>query len=303
MKKKRIKTVQQYGLISNLRLSGTLESQVLRDVRFRLKSFGRKDAGYKKFYIVTPNPEQAILAQKDKEFAKILNSATFSLADGVGLVQAVKFLSLPRVKNKAVGFFVYFFQGLKVGLSTFFNKNWLQSEIKVIHGRQMMVDLVKLANKLGWRVFLLGDRQKSAQKAQKALQNNYKRVKFASIEGPDLKVDASPSSKEDEEIETRAINAISSSKPHILFIGFGAPLQEKWLYKHISKLDIGGAMVVGGALDYISKKVMFPPAWVSKLELEWLWRLVTQKGRLKRVLTAFPLFPLKVFVHKLANTP
>jgi len=53
-------------------------------------------------YIVTPNPEILILAQKDKEFREILNNADLSIADGVGLVRASRMLGEP-LKERVTG--------------------------------------------------------------------------------------------------------------------------------------------------------------------------------------------------------
>ncbi|MBU2051764.1 WecB/TagA/CpsF family glycosyltransferase, partial [Patescibacteria group bacterium] len=39
----------------------------------------------KKRYIVTPNPEMVMLAQKDEEFRRILNQADLAICDGWGL--------------------------------------------------------------------------------------------------------------------------------------------------------------------------------------------------------------------------
>lgn len=48
--------------------------------------------GSEKFYVVTPNPELIVLANRDKNYQKILNNALISVADGIGVVLAGKIL-------------------------------------------------------------------------------------------------------------------------------------------------------------------------------------------------------------------
>ena len=296
--------------ILGVRVDSTSSTSVLRYIRTRLAKFEAGQVQKTKFLIVTPNPEQIMRAQHDALFAKILNSADISIPDGIGLVAADKFLSLPTISSKgrpAFGWnyylkpFLYFAQGLGVGFSILFDRDWLTKDLKVIRGRELFMELIKLANKKRWRVFLLGDRLHSGRKAVEALKKSYKGVKLSAAEGPNLDEDTNPKEKVDEKVEIEAINAINKVNPHILFVGFGAPKQEKWVYRHWSKLNFGGAMVLGGTFDYISGKKRTPPRWIEAVNLEWLWRLIIGDQKSKRVLTAFPNFPLKVFMHKLST--
>jgi len=279
--------------ILDVKVDSTSIDGVLRFVRSQLRE-------NRKFYIVTPNPEQIVRAQTDSVFAQVLNSADISIADGIGLVAAFKFLSLPTTKNVFLRPFLYLAQGLGVGFSILFDRKWLESDIKVIRGRDLFIELIKLANKKGWKVMLIGDRFGSSEKAALALSKNYKNVELYSIGGPNLDEDANPLTKKDKEIEEKVILKVNKVKPELLFIGFGAPRQEKWLYRHKSELDFGGAMVVGGTFDYVSGKKKLPPKWIEDLGLEWLWRLILSNQKIERVSKAFPRFPLMVFLHKVS---
>ena len=79
----------------------------------------------------------------------------------------------------------------------------------------------------------------------------------------------------------------------MLFVALGAPKQEYWIADHIQKLGIPVAMGIGGSMDVLSGNVKRAPKWMQKMSLEWLYRLLIQPTRFKRVL-ALPKFMLAV---------
>jgi N-acetylglucosaminyldiphosphoundecaprenol N-acetyl-beta-D-mannosaminyltransferase len=287
--------------IFKINLDSTSKDKVLRSIREKLKDFDKKSRKYSPFLIVTPNPENVTRAISDPVLKKIINEAEYSIPDGVGLAQAAKFMSFKNPKNRFIRLLVHLAEGLIVGLATLVKPGWLTTEITLIKGRILFMDLIKLANKKNWRVFFLGDRDHSAQKAQKVLEKSYKKIEIYSHDGPNLNNSALPISSEDREIEAKAVNFINKVKPHLLFVGFGCPRQEKWMYKYKNKLKIGGAMGFGSTFDFVSGKSKTPPAWMENLGLEWIWRLLSGSTNLKRIFTAFPLFPLKVFWYKFTS--
>lgn len=195
----------------------------------------------KQYQIVTPNPEQVILTQKDRYFAKALNEADLAIADGAGIVWVAKRQNV---------------------------------KLERLSGTDLMLALCKIASKKKWRVFLLGGR-KAAEKAAGKLSAG-------------LKIKSHPGSKniKQESLSERRqiIKAINDFKPHLLFVAYGAPWQELWIKKNLSKLKVKVAMGVGGAFDYISGKTPRAPGFVRNLGLEWLFRLIVEPWRLKRQL-------------------
>lgn len=213
--------------------------------------------GYK-FYIVTPNPEIILKAQKDKNLLLALNGATISIPDGVGLKLA-------------------------------------DPSLNIIKGRDLFLSLITLANKKGWKVFLLGGLGREAEISKQKLEISYRSLKMESSAGPKLDNEAKPRSESDINIQNDVVKRINDFKPQLLFVGFGAPKQEKWIARWLPKLNVGGAMVVGGTFSYISGTNRIPPKWIGKAGLEWLWRLLTEPKRLTRILNAVFVFPLKVW--------
>lgn len=105
----------------------------------------------------------------------------------------------------------------------------------------------------------------------------------------------------DKKIEKDVIDKINKFNPDLLFVAFGNPKQEIWIYDNLLKLNIGGAMAVGGSLRYLAGLSSLPPVWMEKVGLEWLWRLVTEPFRLPRIWNAVVVFPWKVFLYKISG--
>nr|WP_313787738.1 WecB/TagA/CpsF family glycosyltransferase [Paenibacillus larvae] len=93
------------------------------------------------------------------------------------------------------------------------------------------------------------------------------------------------------EDESRILEEIAEARPTFLIIALGAPRAERWIYTHKSKLPVQLAMGVGGSLDVIAGKVKRAPAIWQKLNLEWMYRLLSQPSRWRRQLV-LPLFVL-----------
>ncbi len=145
-----------------------------------------------------------------------------------------------------------------------------------IQGVDLMDKICKQAAQKEWSVFLMGAEMGISDKAAEKLKEKY----------PDLKI-----SSGHEEV---------SGQPEILFVALGAPKQEKWIRNNLSKLpSVRLAMGVGGSFDFISGKVKRAPKSVRKIGLEWLWRLICQPWRVKRMYNAVIKFPYLVIRSKI----
>lgn len=217
-----------------------------------------------KFSIVTPNPEIILASQKDPQLLCALNAADLAIPDGVGLK-----LALPG--------------------------------LKIIKGRKLFLSLISLASRKDWRVFLFGGWGKEAEITKQKLEKIYRNLKIESSPGPVFDNNAKPVRQRDVLIEKDIIARINQFKPHLLFVGLGCPKQEKWIYKWLPKLNVGGAMTVGGTFRYLSGLAPLPPKWLEKAGLEWLWRVICEPKRLGRIFKAVIIFPLKLFTSKLSS--
>lgn len=86
----------------------------------------------------------------------------------------------------------------------------------------------------------------------------------------------------------------------IVFCNFGAPYQEKFLHslKSLNNSKIRLGMGVGGSFDYLTGKIKRAPKSIRNIGLEWLWRLIKQPKRIKRIFNATIIFPIKIIFKK-----
>lgn len=98
------------------------------------------------------------------------------------------------------------------------------------------------------------------------------------------------------------IDKINQFQPGILYIGFGMPLQERWILDNINHLEARVFLPLGACLDFYTNSVYRGPRWMTDMGLEWLTRLTTEPGRLwKRYLLGNSLFFYRVITHLSQN--
>ena len=124
----------------------------------------------------------------------------------------------------------------------------------------------------GYRHFFYGSTEETLEKLSTKLSSDYSRSIVAGM--------YSPSFRELTEEEDKAIiEMINESNPDFVWVGLGAPKQEKWMAAHQGKIK--GLMVgVGAAFDYYAGNIKRAPQWMQKANLEWLYRLMQDPKRL-----------------------
>lgn len=292
--KKSVKKAREFVNILGINVISTSKGELLTDIEGFISH-------NKKFYIVTPNPELVLASTKNRVLKSALINSDFPVPDGVGLTQAAKYLSLPTPGNILLKVIVGFCQGLWVGAATFVDKEWLAGSLNLIKGRVLFIDLVELADKKDWRIFFLGGEGREAEIAANELRVKHPSLKIQTLAGPILNRQGEPVDAVNLREEVGVIEKINEFEPQLLFVAFGNPKQEIWIHKNLPKLKIGGAMAVGGTLRYIAGMSPLPPKWMEKAGLEWVWRLITEPYRFRRIFNAFPIFPLRVFWFKVSG--
>lgn len=295
--KKSVKKDRKFANILGINVSSTPVEEVLVNLHSKVSHNSPKGRN-SRFYIVTPNPELVLMAQKDPVLTSALNSTEFALPDGIGLVMASRFLNLEAPKNKFIRFFVALIQGLAVGASVVLNRRWLTAHMKPIRGRIFFVDLMRLADKHAWKVYFLGGRDNEAEVAAEKISAKYKKIKIQAEAGPIFNNDGEPAAQKDKQAYSEVVRRINSFAPQLLIVCLQDPKEEKFVYKNYKKLNVVGAGAFGGTFRYIAGFSPLPPRWMEKAGLEWLYRLLTEPYRIRRIFNAFPIFPLKIFWFK-----
>ncbi len=89
-------------------------------------------------------------------------------------------------------------------------------------------------------------------------------------------------------------------QPDILLVGLGAPLQELWIDEHLTKMpSVKVAVGVGGTFDFLAGTKARAPKFMRSFGLEWLWRLILQPNRIKRIYRAIVVFLYLITKNKL----
>ena len=139
----------------------------------------------------------------------------------------------------------------------------------------------------GWRLFLLGAGPGIADKAAQRLQEQFPGLDIAGTFA------GSPAADEADAIITR----INASRADVLLVAYGAPRQDMWIARYRDRLDVRIAMGVGGTFDFIAGEVPRAPIWMRRAALEWLYRLIRQPWRWRRMLR-LPRFVWAVIRHR-----
>ena len=209
--------------------------------------------------IFTPNTSIVLSTLKDKEKARLINSADLLIPDGIGLVQASRILNDPLPQR--------------------------------ITGIDMGEKILEIANKECLSLFLLGSTKKNVSAAADNIRDKYRNIKVCGIHHGFFDINS--------EYNQKLIKAISSKEPDIIFVCMGYPKQELWIDQNSHKIpSLRLSIGLGGSLDVWSGKVKRAPVIFRKLNMEWLWRMIIQPQRLKN-LSDIPCFYYYILKQKL----
>lgn len=213
---------------------------------------GLIESGNKAFSVAI-NPEKIYRANREPDLKELLNRADIGICDGIGAALAMRLLngrSITRI----------------TGVSLFF-------------------ELVKSAEKKGWKIFLLGASPESNKGAFDKLSDDY----------PSLKVVGRVDGyfKDTQEV----VRQINQSGADIVFVAMGSPKQELWIAENREAIEATFCMGVGGTFDVVSGKVKWAPPFFRATGTEWLYRLICEPKRWRRQLV-LPKFAWEVLKSK-----
>ncbi len=159
---------------------------------------------------------------------------------------------------------------------------WLGPPLRVrVTGVDLCRRLAALAAQNGYRLFLLGAAPGVAELAAAAYV----------AANPGLIVAGTYAGSPRPEDEDGVVSRVRAAAPHILLVAYGAPAQDIWIARNLQRLGVPLVIGVGGVFDYVAGRAPYAPAWLRRLGLEWLYRLVRQPWRWRRIWRAVVVFP------------
>lgn len=233
--------------------------------------------------ITTPNPEMVIAAQSNAAFRDVLASSSLAVPDGIGIIWASYFLSLP--KKNFVSLVISPFKLLCRSSAVF------SSLPARVTGTDLLPAIFALAARRDENIFLLGAAEGVAEAVAEKFSATNETLRQAQgdiVRGNHvLNIVGTYAGSPRAEDEAAIIERINASGATILFVAYGAPAQELWLARNLPKLStVKIAIGVGGAFDFHAGRVTRAPRVFRALGLEWLWRLIREPRRLPRIWNA-----------------
>ncbi len=195
-------------------------------------------------HVVTANAQFYVMAERLRRFRKCLERAEYVCADGFSIQLACKWLGKTPVVR--------------------------------CPGVDLVHDLCKEGASHGLRVYLLGGSPGSASASAQILAQCYPGLVVVGTDCPPLHFEKHADTL------NAVLTRLANARPHVVFVGLGAPKQEYFIDQHIRPLRISVAVGVGGTFEMISGRVPRAPGWIRHIGMEWCYRLLKEPRRLWR---------------------
>lgn len=194
--------------------------------------------------VFTPNVDHLMKLQKDREFHQVYRGADYRVCDSQLIMYASRFLGQP-IQEKVSG----------SDLFPAFYQRYSQDE--------------------SVKIFLLGGLEGVAQKARHLINLKVGRNMVVECYSPPFGFEQDPQECQ------KIVEMVNHSGANVLAVGVGAPKQEKWIIQYRSELtSIKTFFAIGATIDFEAGNLGRAPAWMSSAGLEWLYRLLSEPGRL-----------------------
>ncbi len=159
-----------------------------------------------------------------------------------------------------------------------------------VAGIDLVERLCALSAHEGFRLYLFGAQPGVAESAAAGLRARYPGLEIVGVQHGYL------SSTHD----AKVIEHIQATRPHLLFVGLGAPRQEDWIATHLEALGSIVCIGVGGTFDVLAGRRRRAPQWMQRAGLEWVYRGIREPKRWKVIVT-LPLVIWLAFRARTAN--
>ena len=120
--------------------------------------------------------------------------------------------------------------------------------------------------------YFYGSTQQTLDALREKLLKKYPGICIKGMYSPPFRASTPEEDEED-------IKRINDSGADIVWIGLGAPKQEKWMNAHMGKIN-AVMMGVGAGFDFHAGTIQRAPVWIQRIGLEWMYRLFKDPKRL-----------------------
>lgn len=156
-----------------------------------------------------------------------------------------------------------------------------------IPGVELMVDIIERCSKTNTSVYLLGATDKSLDLCVNKLKKDFPNTNIVGMRNGFFSEDDT----------NNIVQEIIDSKAEVLFVALGCPKQETFIVSNFNILPCKILMGVGGSFDVIGGLKNRAPKIMISLGLEWLYRVILEPFRIKRLLV-IPKFLIKSLTYK-----
>jgi N-acetylglucosaminyldiphosphoundecaprenol N-acetyl-beta-D-mannosaminyltransferase len=243
-------------------------------------------------YVVKPYVEFFDRAANDKAVLEVLNRSWLSLPDSVSTQWATTYLYGGRHS---------WWRALGLAVAIVLNPNSLRQFVpERFAGASFSWQMLEAAERYNRSVYLIGSPVGgSIEHTAAVINHEHPRLKIVGTYPGELGKKSGEALERvlnSEPVESELVTDLKQTKPDLILIGMGFPLQEKLMEKLQPQLDHGVMVGEGGTFDYNSfgGSRRRAPQWMRKIGLEWLWRLILQPSRIGRQM-AIPRFMWRIY--------
>ncbi len=217
-------------------------------------------AGRTPRFFITANLHYCMLTDRDPGLRPLNDAADFIVADGMPIVWASR---------------------------------WRTRRLPVrVTGSDLIPALCTRAAERGYRVFFLGGAPEVAREAERRLREQLPTLQIVGVESPPFRA-LTP------EEHAALVGKIRAANPDLLFVSFGQPKGELWIYQHAQELGVPVSVQVGATIDFLAGKVPRAPRLLQRTGLEWVYRLYREPKRLLSRYTSNAWFAIKMLCKDL----
>ena len=195
-------------------------------------------------FIAVTDMHSVMEAQQDERFKAILNSADLVVPDGFPLVWLGRRKGFPRLRRR-------------------------------VYGPELMLRFCEESAPKAYRHFFFGGAPGVAEELARRFASRFSGLVVAGTFCPPFRLLTA-------EENQAAIAVIERSRADIVWVGLGAPKQERWMFANRDNLRVPLLVGVGAAFDFHTGRVAQAPVWMREHGLEWLFRFSQEPRRLWR---------------------